>query len=84
MNRHLIRGIAVGTLFAIPIAWIASLDAIAEGDALAILATLVFGLAAGICIGALIAVNFAMLALEENPTEQTHADAAVAAPAHVV
>jgi len=84
MNRHLVHGIIVGTLFAIPIAWIASLDAIADGDALTIVSTLVFGLAAGICIGALIAANFAMLAFEEKPAEQTTADESVGAHAHVV
>ena len=84
MNKHLTHGIIVGTLFAIPIAWIASLDAVAEGNALAILATSVFGLAAGLCIGALIAANFAMLALEEKADEHTAAHEAVEAHAHGV
>jgi hypothetical protein len=33
---------------------------------LALLASAVFGLAAGLCIGGLIAANFAMLAIEEK------------------
>ena len=79
MNRHLTHGIIVGALFAIPIAWIATLDAIADGNALAILSTFVFGLAAGLCIGALIAANFAMLALEEK---EEHAAAHEPVEAH--
>jgi hypothetical protein len=82
MNRHLTHGIIVGALFAVPIAWIAALDAIAEGNALAILSTLVFGLAAGLCIGALIAANFAMLAYEEKTAESTTAHRSVEAHAH--
>jgi hypothetical protein len=84
MNKHLTHGIIVGTLFAIPITWIATLDAVAEGDALAILATFVFGLAAGVCVGALIAANFAMLALEDKAEEHTAAHEAVGAHAHGV
>lgn len=66
MNRHLIQGIIVGGLFALPITWIAASDALADGNYLEILASAVFGLSAGLCIGALIAANFAMLALEEK------------------
>lgn len=73
MKRHLIQGIIVGALFALPITWIAALDAIAEGTYLEILSTTVFGLAAGLCIGSLIAANFAMLDLEEK--EKAHAPA---------
>jgi len=72
MNKHLTHGIIVGAMFAIPITWIAALDAIADGDALTILATLVFGLAAGLCIGALIAANFAMLEVEEKEHVMAH------------
>jgi hypothetical protein len=67
MNKHLIKGLIVGGAFAVAITWVAAADAIAEGG-LALLASGVFGLAAGLCIGGLIAANFAMLALEE--TEQ--------------
>lgn len=72
MNKHLVTGVIVGAIFAIPITWVATLDTIADGNMLEILATTVFGLAAGLCIGALIAANFAMLALEENEHEPAH------------
>jgi len=80
MKRHLLQGIIVGALFAIPITWIAASDAIAEGDALTIFSTGIFGLAAGLCIGGLIAANFAMLDLEEH--EKVHAPARRPAEAH--
>ena len=73
MKRHLIHGIIVGALFALPITWIAALDAMAEGTYLEILSTTVFGVAAGLCIGGLIAANFAMLDFEEE--EKAHAPA---------
>ncbi|HET7007499.1 MAG TPA: hypothetical protein VFK65_18485 [Candidatus Binatia bacterium] len=66
MNRHLLQGIIVGGLFALPVTWIAASDALAAGSFPEILASAVFGLAAGLCVGGLIAANFAMLALEEN------------------
>ena len=69
MNRHLIHGIIVGGMFALSITWIAVSDALAAGHFPEILASAVFGLAAGLCIGALIAANFAMLALEEKAHE---------------
>jgi hypothetical protein len=72
MNRNLIHGIIVGGLFALPITWIAASDALAAGSYLEILASTVFGLAAGLYIGALIAANFAMLALEEKEHAVTH------------
>lgn len=78
MNRHLFHGIIVGALFAIPIVTIAMWDALAGGDAMAILASAVFGLAAGLCIGGLIAANFAMLDLEEK----AHAPAPRSVKAH--
>ena len=68
MNKHLLRGILVGGIFTTLITWIAAFDAWAEGG-FALLASLVFGLSAGLCIGGLIAANFAMLALEEKPYE---------------
>jgi hypothetical protein len=52
MNKQLIHG-----LFAVMITWVAAIDAAEAGD-LALLASVVFGLAAGLCIGALIAANF--------------------------
>lgn len=80
MNRHLIHGIIVGAIFALPTTWIAASDAIAEGDPLTIVSTAVFGLAAGLCLGGLIAGNFAMLALEEQ--EKTHTAARRHVQAH--
>ena len=65
MNKHLVWGIVVGTVFTILITWVAVSDALAAGG-LALLASAVFGVAAGLCIGALIAANFAMLAFEES------------------
>jgi hypothetical protein len=64
MNKHLAMGIFVGGIFAALITWIAASDAFATGG-FALLASVVFGLAAGLCIGGLIAANFAMLAWEE-------------------
>ena len=82
MKRHLIRGIIVGALFALPITWIAASDAIADGDALTIFSTGIFGLAAGLCVGALIASNFAMLDLEEEEKEHAPARRPIEAHAH--
>ncbi len=72
MNRHLIQGIIVGGLFALPVTWIAASDALAAGGFPEILACAVFGLAAGLCVGGLIAANFAMLALEESEHVEAH------------
>lgn len=69
MNKHLATGIFVGGIFTVLITWIAASDAFAEGG-LALLASAVFGLAAGLCIGALIAANFAMLASEQSEREE--------------
>lgn len=60
MNKHLMRGIVVGVVFTAAITWVAAADTIAEGG-LALVASVVFGLSAGLCIGGLIASNFAML-----------------------
>ena len=84
MNKHLIQGIVVGGLFTIAITWVAASDALAEGG-FALLASVVFGLAAGACIGALIGANFAMLTLEEQEateTKKARANRQVAAHAH--
>ena len=82
MKRHLIHGIIVGALFAVPITAIAALDALADGTYLEILSTTVFGLAAGLCIGALIAVNFAMLDLADNENAHVPARRPIAARAN--
>jgi len=73
MNKHRLHGVIVGGIFAALIIWVAGSDALAEGG-FALLASLVFGLSAGICIGSLIAANFFLLAAEEEhravePTE---------------
>lgn len=84
MNKHLIQGVIVGGLFAASITWVAALDTLAEGG-FALLASVVFGLAAGICIGGLIAANFAMLAVEEQEameSKKTGAHRQVAAHAN--
>ena len=75
MNRHLIHGIIVGGLFVLPITWIAASDRLAVGSFPEILASAVFGLAAGLCIGAVIAANFAILALDEKEHEVVRARA---------
>jgi len=72
MNRHLLQGIVVGALFALPVTWIAASDALAAGSFPEILASAVFGLAAGLCVGGLIAGTFAMLAFEEHEPAEAH------------
>jgi hypothetical protein len=69
MNKHLLQGVVCGGIFAAAITWIAASDAMTEGG-LALLASAVFGLAAGLCIGGLIAANFAMLAVEEKEAKE--------------
>jgi len=84
MNRHLFQGIIVGGLFATVITGVAASDALAEGG-FALLASVVFGLAAGLCIGGLIAANFAMLTVEEQEataSQHSGAQRRVAANAH--
>ena len=68
MNKYVVQGLIVGAVFAAPITWIAAADTFAEGG-FALLASVVFGLAAGICVGGLITANFAMLAIEEKEHE---------------
>lgn len=72
MNKHLIHGLAVGAVFTVMITWVAASDTFAEGG-LALLASIVFGLSAGLCIGGLIAANFAMLAAEEKKVTKERA-----------
>ena len=69
MNRHVISGILVGGIFAALITWVGVSDAM-EAGGFALLASAVFGLAAGLCIGALIAANFALLGLEQKETHE--------------
>ncbi len=82
MNKYLLQGLVFGGIFAALITWIAMSDAITEGG-LAFLASAVFGLAAGLCIGGLIAVNFAMLAVEEKERKEAVAHRPAEAPAAV-
>ena len=82
MNKYLIRGLAVGSLFAAVITWVAAANTIAEGG-FALWASVVFGLAAGICIGGLVAANFAMLAYERKTAEQPSAEPSTP-PAHAL
>ena len=62
-------GRLVGGIFAAIIASIAALDGLAAGG-FVLLASVVFGLAAGVCIGGLIAANYALLAREEKEKEE--------------
>jgi len=80
MNKHLFQGLVCGGLFAAAITWIAASDVIAEGG-FALLASAVFGLAAGLCIGGLIVANFAMLAVEEKGKKEAVEHRAAEAPA---
>lgn len=80
MNKHLLQGLVCGGIFAAVITWVAASDAIAEGG-FALLASAVFGLAAGLCIGGLIAANFATLAVEEKERKEAVAHRAAEAPA---
>jgi hypothetical protein len=68
MNKYLFEGLVCGGIFASVITWVAASDAIAVGG-FALLASAVFGLAAGLCIGGLIAANFAMFAVEEKESK---------------
>ena len=62
-------GYLVGGMFTAVIAAIPTLDAFNAGG-LVLLASAVAGLAAGLCIGGLIAANFAMLATGEKEKEE--------------
>jgi hypothetical protein len=79
MNQHLVQGLFCGGIFSAAITWIALSDAITEGG-FALLASAVFGLAAGLCIGGLIAANFAMLAIEEKEKKEAVTHQAAEAP----
>jgi Na+/glutamate symporter len=72
MNKHIFQGLVCGGIFASIITWVAVSDAIAEGG-LALLASAVFGLTAGLCIGGLIAANFVMVMAEEEEKEKSEA-----------
>ena len=80
MNRHLFQGLICGGIFAAVITGIAASDALTEGG-LALLASIVFGLAAGLCIGGLIVANFALLTVEEREAKEAVAHRAAETPA---
>ena len=75
-----VLGFLVGAIFTIVITAVAALDAFAAGG-LVLLASVVAGLAAGLCIGGLIAANFAMLAMKEKAKEEIVAHSPSAARA---
>jgi MFS family permease len=79
MNKHLLQGVLCGGIFAAAITWIAMMEVMIEGGA-ALLASAVFGLAAGPCIGGLIAANFAMLAVEEKEAREAVTHRAAESP----
>ena len=81
MNKHLIHGLIVGGMFTAAITWIAAADTLAEGG-LALLASAVFGLAAGLCIGGLVAANFALLGAEEKQASIARKNRQIAVHAH--
>ena len=80
MDKHTGMGVFVGGIFAAIIAAIASLHGLAAGG-LVLLASVVFGLAAGLCIAALIAANFAMLGKEKKEKKEIPVDSKIAARA---
>ena len=67
MHKHRLHGVIVGGIFAALITGVAGSDTVAEGG-FALLASVVFGLSACLCIGGLIAANFFLLAGEEEHT----------------
>jgi hypothetical protein len=69
MDRHIAIDVFVGAIFAATIASIAALDGLAAGD-FVLLASVVFGVAAGRCIDGLIVANFSILAAEEKEKEE--------------
>jgi hypothetical protein len=75
-----VMGYLVGGMFTAVIAAIPTLDAFSAGG-LVLLASAVAALAAGLCIGGLIAANFAMLAKEETKKEEVVAHSRSAAHA---
>lgn len=81
MHNHTFTGIVVGAIFAAAITWIAVIETFDVGG-FALLASAVFGLAAGLCIGGLIAANFVMLDIEEREHAEASAPASTRAHAH--
>jgi hypothetical protein len=80
MNKHIFQGLVCGGIFASVITWVAVSEAITEGG-FALLASAVFGLTAGLCIGGLIAANFVMMTVEEKEKSEAMAHQAAEARA---
>lgn len=80
MNKSTIVGLVVGAVFALAITWVAASDALVAGG-LVLLASAVFGLAAGLCIGGLIAANFALLEVEKTHAKDPNRKAETELPA---
>ena len=76
MHKHRLHGVIAGGIFTVLITAVAASDAISEGG-FALLASVVFGLAAGICIGTLIGANFFLLADEKDHEAAAPSDAQV-------
>jgi hypothetical protein len=80
MNKPSVIGYLVGSIFTVVITTVAALDAFAAGG-LVLLASAVAGLTAGLCIGGLIAANFAMLEVEEKEKKDVRTHSKIAARA---
>ncbi len=65
MHKHRLHGVIAGAIFTALITAVAVSDTVWEGG-FALLASVVFGLAAGVCIGTLIGANFFLLAAEKD------------------
>lgn len=80
MHKPTVIGYLVGSIFTVVITTVAALDAFAAGG-LVLLASTVAGLTAGLCVGGLIAANFAMLEVEEKEKKDVPAHSKIAARA---
>jgi hypothetical protein len=69
MSKFPVAGIITGVVFTVVIVAGAAISALPEGGTV-LLAAVVDGLLAGICIGALIGANFALAAIEQAETKQ--------------
>lgn len=78
MTKSIIAGVAVGGAFATAIVYGAAMMAFDAGG-FVLLAAVVDGLFAALCIAGLIAANFALASLEEPNTAPHAAEAAKAA-----
>lgn len=81
MHNHTSTGIVIGSIFGAVITWIAMSEAALVGGP-ALIASAVFGLAAGVCIAGLIAANFWLLDMEEREEAEANAHLHKEAHAH--